>query len=194
MSHIAPTEPGPVPVTASRSIADLLWVANTEHGAGAHWHARANPGDHDHDHLVESGPMIRYLVDHHVRTPTGDPTVGQVQALGAIRSMVRGLVDPAAGWTPDVEAIRDATTYRLTGDGRLAAGGDDWDAFIGDLLPALLALLERRERLSMCGNPLCKLLFLDESRNGTRRWCDGSGCGNRDRVKRHRRRPSGPAT
>jgi len=43
-----------------------------------------------------------------------------------------------------------------------------------------------RERVRLCGNPHCRLIFVDVSRNRSRRWCDSAGCGNRDRVRRYR--------
>jgi predicted RNA-binding Zn ribbon-like protein len=38
-------------------------------------------------------------------------------------------------------------------------------------------------RLKLCPN--CHWLFLDRSRNGSRRWCDMLVCGNRAKVQRH---------
>ncbi len=43
--------------------------------------------------------------------------------------------------------------------------------------------LSRLKRCDGCGR-----LFLDASRNRTRRWCDMQGCGNRAKVARHRAR------
>jgi predicted RNA-binding Zn ribbon-like protein len=43
-------------------------------------------------------------------------------------------------------------------------------------------------RLKICGNPTCGWLFLDTTRNGSRRWCDMAGCGNRAKAKRFYRR------
>jgi len=39
-------------------------------------------------------------------------------------------------------------------------------------------------RVKICGNPTCGWLFLDTTRNGSRRWCDMAGCGNRAKAKR----------
>ncbi|MBE3063935.1 MAG: CGNR zinc finger domain-containing protein [Spirochaetes bacterium] len=47
----------------------------------------------------------------------------------------------------------------------------------------LLAGLDRA-RLKICGNPECGWLFLDTTRNGSRRWCDMAACGNRAKAKR----------
>jgi len=39
-----------------------------------------------------------------------------------------------------------------------------------------------------CADPRCTRVFLDTSRNGTRRWCDMGTCGNRAKAARHRAR------
>jgi predicted RNA-binding Zn ribbon-like protein len=36
-----------------------------------------------------------------------------------------------------------------------------------------------------CGSDRCSWLFLDNSRNKSRRWCDMKTCGNREKAKRH---------
>jgi predicted RNA-binding Zn ribbon-like protein len=45
-------------------------------------------------------------------------------------------------------------------------------------------------RLSRCANGACGWLFLDRTRNHSRRWCSSGDCGNRDRVRRFYRRRS----
>jgi len=62
-------------------------------------------------------------------------------------------------------------------------------------VPALLApvlwsaadlMIEgERRRVRQCANEKCLWLFLDESKNGTRRWCDMASCGNRAKAQRH---------
>jgi len=53
-----------------------------------------------------------------------------------------------------------------------------WSA--GDLLVgAQLA------KLRECSNDKCLWLFLDDSKNGTRRWCSMQACGNRAKAHRH---------
>jgi predicted RNA-binding Zn ribbon-like protein len=53
-----------------------------------------------------------------------------------------------------------------------------WSA--GDLL-----LDAERRRIRRCANEDCLWLFLDESKSGTRRWCDMTACGNRAKAQRH---------
>ncbi len=43
-------------------------------------------------------------------------------------------------------------------------------------------------RVRECGGEGCAWLFIDTSKNGSRRWCDMSVCGNRAKARRHRKR------
>jgi predicted RNA-binding Zn ribbon-like protein len=43
-------------------------------------------------------------------------------------------------------------------------------------------------RLRECANVQCLWLFLDDSKNGTRRWCSMQACGNRAKAQRHYQR------
>jgi predicted RNA-binding Zn ribbon-like protein len=40
------------------------------------------------------------------------------------------------------------------------------------------------DRVRACGNPECRWLFLDTSKNHTRRWCEMKLCGNRMKARR----------
>lgn len=62
-----------------------------------------------------------------------------------------------------------------------------------------------RDRLRRCDDDGCGWLFLDTTRNHSRRWCSSGDCGNRDRARRHYARhrttarrdasaPGGPGT
>ena len=59
-----------------------------------------------------------------------------------------------------------------------------WSA--GDLLTG-----PQLARVRECANDKCLWLFLDESKNGTRRWCSMSACGNRAKAHRHYARLKG---
>jgi predicted RNA-binding Zn ribbon-like protein len=48
-----------------------------------------------------------------------------------------------------------------------------------------LATRADRRRVRRCANDACLWLFIDESKAGTRRWCDMSSCGNRAKSRRH---------
>ena len=53
----------------------------------------------------------------------------------------------------------------------------------GDLLTSA-----DRERVKECAADNCSWLFLDMSRNRSRRWCDMAVCGNRAKARRFRAR------
>jgi predicted RNA-binding Zn ribbon-like protein len=42
-------------------------------------------------------------------------------------------------------------------------------------------------RVRQCAEGSCAWLFLDTTRNRTRRWCDMKACGNRNKVRRFRK-------
>lgn len=52
---------------------------------------------------------------------------------------------------------------------------------------ANLLTSEALTRVRQCSGETCSWLFVDNSRNGMRRWCDMKACGNRAKVRRFRR-------
>jgi predicted RNA-binding Zn ribbon-like protein len=57
-----------------------------------------------------------------------------------------------------------------------------------DLLTSNLA-----NAIKSCGDRTCRWLFLDVSKNHTRRWCDMKTCGNRMKARRFQARRLDPA-
>ncbi len=47
-----------------------------------------------------------------------------------------------------------------------------------------LLLSDNMQKIRACDNPECRWLFLDTSKNRTRRWCDMKVCGNRMKARR----------
>lgn len=52
------------------------------------------------------------------------------------------------------------------------------------LSTAVFMTSEQMHLLRECGNPECRWLFVDSSKNHTRRWCDMKICGNRMKARR----------
>jgi predicted RNA-binding Zn ribbon-like protein len=52
------------------------------------------------------------------------------------------------------------------------------------LIAADLMTSDEFHKVRGCGNPECRWLFLDTSKNHTRRWCDMKICGNRMKARR----------
>jgi predicted RNA-binding Zn ribbon-like protein len=186
---MASRSPATLTVDAGVSLNDLLWVANTAHGPGGHWHARPKAGDPTHDHLADPGAARAYLADHGVPVPDAEPDDAAIRALRTIRSVIERLADDAPEpWTPDALALLEATTFRLDPPRSLRPTATGWPSTIAELLIALVSLVADDPGLGRCENASCRLVFVDGSRNGRRRWCDPGGCGNRSRVGRARRR------
>jgi predicted RNA-binding Zn ribbon-like protein len=68
------------------------------------------------------------------------------------------------------------------------AQGAGWDAVLAEAARSFVELLAKggAERLKICRNPLCKWVFYDQTKAGTRCWCDDKICGNRERVRKSR--------
>jgi predicted RNA-binding Zn ribbon-like protein len=76
-----------------------------------------------------------------------------------------------------------------------AAGDQAPDFFLGRVVSAAVELLtsSRRERIRLCAADDCVWLFVDTSKNRSRRWCDMNVCGNRVKARRFYRRHSAGA-
>ena len=70
------------------------------------------------------------------------------------------------------------------------SGDDDGARLDGPLWPVAQSAAElltspKLGRVKVCAGDGCGWMFLDESRNNSRLWCDSRDCGNRERVRRH---------
>lgn len=73
---------------------------------------------------------------------------------------------------------------------RWEAGDDPLARFLWPTAYAAAELLTEGDltRVKECGNDDCTWLFVDMSKNRSRRWCDMKDCGNRAKARRHYRR------
>jgi predicted RNA-binding Zn ribbon-like protein len=121
----------------------------------------------------------------------------------AVRNAIQRLfLDVADGRPADLAlletfngAIREAAdrSRLVSADGRFAwapADPDGLDLMLPPVVRSAAELLTSADlaRLRECGSDTCLWLFLDTSRNRSRRWCDMKSCGNRMKVRRHRDR------
>lgn len=67
------------------------------------------------------------------------------------------------------------------------------DAMLGPITVSAAELLTgpQRERIRMCAADTCAWVFLDTSKNHSRRWCDMKQCGNRAKARRFQARQQG---
>jgi predicted RNA-binding Zn ribbon-like protein len=61
------------------------------------------------------------------------------------------------------------------------------DGMLGPIVRSAAELLmsEKLDRVTECAGDACNWLFIDTSKNHSRRWCDMRDCGNRAKAKRH---------
>ncbi len=122
------------------------------------------------------------------------------ESLHAIGAAIAAHAAPPA----DAVAALDRAMSEATQAGRLRWNGS---AFVWELVTRPLRL-ERPlwpilrsagdvllaaplERLKTCAGLHCGWLFLDETRNGKRRWCEMEVCGSRAKMRRYRHRHAG---
>jgi predicted RNA-binding Zn ribbon-like protein len=115
----------------------------------------------------------------------------------AVYRIFSALADGEAVRDQDFAALRQAiaeTPARrelVRSDGTFGWRIDEFAPSVAHLLaPVLwsaadLMLKIGRRRVRRCANDQCLWLFVDESKSGTRRWCDMASCGNRAKARRH---------
>lgn len=118
-------------------------------------------------------------------------------------AIYRTLTAVGANRDPDPDSLEELNAYlqrglparRLT----VTPEGAEWtwqldpvrlDRLLAPIAWSAASLLTSPEveRLSLCAADDCGWLFIDASRNRSRRWCDMSDCGNRAKVRRFRSR------
>jgi predicted RNA-binding Zn ribbon-like protein len=97
----------------------------------------------------------------------------------------------------DLTKLRDAYLTILT-NARLAGepGSLEWrlpaqagvDALLLPVLTSALELLQTPARIRQCPGDNCGWLFIDETKNRSRKWCSMDPCGSRDKMRRYRSR------
>ena len=130
---------------------------------------------------------------------------GDLATLRALRADLRRLFVAAARGAPAPRAPLGRLNRLLAARGArlrlaLAAGRLRHGATRGLMdavgLPVAVSALDLLtsadlDRVKLCPAADCEWLFLDDSRNGTRRWCSMAECGNRAKVRLHYERSRG---
>ena len=193
---------GPFNVEDGRLCLDF---ANT-----AEWHASAHPTEslNSYADLVQWGQKVGILPGELAQRLLGQAEKSLAQAWQALdravtlrEAIYRICAGAAHGRSPDKAdlAILNAILPQALSALRVAAdnGGFAWSWTVGDdALDCILwpiardaaDLLTSAElgRVGQCADDRgCGWLFIDTSRNRSRRWCSIEGCGNRAKAKRH---------
>jgi predicted RNA-binding Zn ribbon-like protein len=161
------------------------------------------------ERLTDYGDLVRFAVQAGITTKTAarsllrkaesDPASAQV-ALAAARTLREALYalffSQSAGSTPkarDVEIV-DAAWHRLSLDNDFhwtwTDGPEALDSMLGPIVESAVTLLTAgpRDRVRTCESDTCQWVFLDTSKNRSRRWCDMKQCGNREKARRFQER------
>ncbi|NNG17837.1 MAG: hypothetical protein HKM89_15285 [Gemmatimonadales bacterium] len=107
----------------------------------------------------------------------------QGAAVGVLNRHLPGVLE-------HLRLARDNSDYRWVWE---AAGEDALDRMLWPVVRSAAELLtsERLDRVRQCSAEDCDWLFLDLSKNRSRRWCDMTVCGNRSKVRRFRQAQRG---
>ena len=169
-----------------------------------------------HDHLRSYGDIARFAVLAGGLQPSIAKRLAQraeqdprraaaVYELGiALRESIWGVFSAlASGESPrdaDLALIGDAAAagaarsrlvYDRDGVGwSLPADSDELERPLWDIARSAADLLTSgdHDRIKECASATCEWVFLDRSRNRSRRWCDMSDCGNRAKARRFQAR------
>jgi predicted RNA-binding Zn ribbon-like protein len=127
-------------------------------------------------------------------------SAGYLRALELRETLYRVFLDVAHGRSPRPVDLRriHAAHAEAFGHARLTQDADGFryavpasagvDAILWPILQSAVELLAEPERVKECPGEECGWVFLDTSKNGTRRWCSMSSCGAREKMRRYRAR------
>jgi predicted RNA-binding Zn ribbon-like protein len=116
-----------------------------------------------------------------------------IELRDALYAIFSGVASSRAPPARELEILNDRLTrLRLNEklDWEWRSGAGSLDAMIGPITRAAVELLtaDQRQRVRMCEADDCVWVFLDTSKNRTRRWCDMKQCGNRMKARRFHHR------
>jgi predicted RNA-binding Zn ribbon-like protein len=181
-----------------------LDFANTVSGS------RTHPKEHlnTYEDLVAWGRQAGVITDEDARRLAQLGRRRQEDAAAVLAEAVRlreamfrifcGAADCLPPGPDDMNAVNAALGRALahvrleaTPDGCVNVWNGERDALDRMLWPVLRSAMdlltteEERTRVHKCENDGCDWLFLDTSRNRSRRWCDMKSCGNRAKARRY---------
>jgi len=180
---------------------------------------RKNPGK-KRDDLTEFGDLVMFAKQAHLISPRfarellatgmvrGAKAARVLRTAIALREAIYRVFSAIAGCRPvnsrDVKLLEDFAGQAMRHRQLMAAGQSyrwEWkrakeEAGAYLLWPIAQSATDLLTSLKLsavreCGADDCAWLFLDESRNHSRRWCDMKVCGNRQKARRHYQRTTG---
>jgi predicted RNA-binding Zn ribbon-like protein len=150
--------------------------------------------DRRHDWLSSIANVKRWA--HAVELNGRHLRASDLEAIKAARTVITRLIRPLShGQLPTKTEIDEFNDELSSTCGRRALDPATlawtWrhqkplEAFLDPIIldAAEVASAQDRSRLGHC--PACEWVFLDETRNGKRRWCDMADCGSRAKSRRY---------
>jgi len=149
------------------------------------------------DHIDSTPALMRWatdagLIDAAAATPADEDAF--LARAHKLRAAIRGTFEAVAAGTDAIadravllDIARDCLdTAELSGSPAELRYAATKDAILGTIAWGAIALLgsDRIARVKICEPDNCRWLFLDTTKNGSRRWCDMGACGSREKMRR----------
>ena len=157
-----------------------------------------------YDRLPEPRFRRAFLKRWHFRVDDADDPKG-VAALADLRTTLRRALERyiegrelSADLRAKIETIANRAPIVLRID-RAGGGtllhphrtGRDWDIVMAEVATSAVRLMSERRPVKVCANPDCSWMFVDQSKPGTRKWCNAGICGSLINVRRFRSASAG---
>lgn len=173
-------------------------------------------GGTTHEHMLTYADLIAWgtqaklmtegrtalLMDEAGRRP--DEATHVLERALTLREATFSLISAATGGKPDQEALAvlnrelawamSHSHVSFTSEGyrwELSEAPEALDSILWQIARSAADLLISHEldRVRECASETCSWLFVDTTKNRSRRWCDMNSCGNRYKVRKFRAKP-----
>jgi predicted RNA-binding Zn ribbon-like protein len=153
------------------------------------------------DELGDAASLGNWLARHGLNRTGKVPSAPTFEAALALRGVIRDYLERQPAERRREAALREALDkaierfpLRVTASGkeglRLVPIGTDTASGLSAVIAELYSgsVDGTLDRLKMCASDECKRVFFDRSKPGTRRWCQSTLCGNREKTRTYRER------
>jgi predicted RNA-binding Zn ribbon-like protein len=153
------------------------------------------------DELGDAASLGNWLARHSLNRTGKVPSAPTFEAALALRGVIRDYLERQPAERRREAALREALDkaierfpLRVTASGkeglRLVPIGTDAASGLAAVIAELYSGSAdgTLDRLKMCASDECKRVFFDRSKPGTRRWCQSTLCGNREKTRTYRER------
>jgi predicted RNA-binding Zn ribbon-like protein len=153
------------------------------------------------DELQDAAALGAWMAHHRLTEAGKIPSKATFEAALALRGAIRDYIerDPDdrrrdAGIREALDRAMERFPLRVTSAGKeglkLTPLGSDAVAGLSAIVAELYngSANGTLNRLKMCASDECKRVFFDRSKPGTRRWCQSTLCGNRQKTRTYRER------